>query len=107
MVGRVAFEGLAGVWIGAAPGGAGMAILLSQDGQLMRIPLHSGVTRICWPQVGQSNLNSAFVGMASVFMLIIYPISWGRGHWRTPGAGLSETLTSPISRVRSSELMLS
>ena len=107
MVERVVFDEPVGFVSVSSPGRAGMAILVWHDGQLMRSPLYSVATRICWPQVGQLNLNSVLADMASVFMGVIYPDPRAFGHWLTPGAGLSETLTLPTSGARCSEPMFS
>jgi hypothetical protein len=39
-------------------GNSGMVMLVWQEGQLILRPDHSVFTRMCWPQVGQLNLNS-------------------------------------------------
>ena len=49
-------------------GGGGIVIFVSQDGQLIRRPLHLVAARMCWPQVGQLNLNSVMAGVDCVHM---------------------------------------
>lgn len=46
-------------------GPCGMVMLVWQEGQLMLRPHHSVAARMCWPQVGQLNLNSVLAGMVS------------------------------------------
>jgi hypothetical protein len=49
----------------------GIVIRVLQDKHFMRRPLQSVFARMYCPQVGQLNLNSVFVGVASVFMCAV------------------------------------
>ena len=97
MVGLVGRSEVAGVEGASALDCEGMVIRVWHDGQLIPRPIHWVATRMCWPQVGQLNLNSVLGGMASVFMPPIYPEASALDHWLTPGAVLSETLRLPMS----------